>query len=104
MKRLLPFVLMALAAPISAQTVVMRSETPVAPFTVSPMATEIAAKLFPNVTYRRMLGDGFGKIIMPKIMQAMPVPVGDAAKAAVTVAERNELVALLGVDPKKMKQ
>jgi len=100
MKRLLPFVPMALAAPISAQPIVMSSDTPVAPFTVSPMATEIAAKLFPNVTYRRMLGDGFGKIIdgfgkiiMPKIMQVMPVFVGDAAQ-----------VALLGVDPKKMKQ
>jgi hypothetical protein len=45
----------------------------------------------------------------------MPALVGDAAKAAaslpkakkyqdLTEAERNELAALLGVDPKKMKQ
>jgi hypothetical protein len=52
---------------------------------------------------------------MPKIMQAMPTLVGDAAKAAATLpkakkyedlteAERNDLAALLDVDPKKMKK
>ncbi|MFZ4748399.1 MAG: hypothetical protein ACOYLK_16195, partial [Sphingomonas sp.] len=61
MKRLLPFVLMALAAPISAQTVITSSDTPVAPVTVSPMTTGIAAKLFPDGSYRRMLGDSLGK-------------------------------------------
>ena len=52
---------------------------------------------------------------MPKIMQAMPTLIGDAVKATaalpkarkyadLTVSERNELAALLGIDPKKMKK
>ena len=52
---------------------------------------------------------------MPKIMQAMPTLIGDAVKATaalpkakkyadLTPSERNELAALLGIDPKKAKK
>jgi Uncharacterized protein conserved in bacteria (DUF2059) len=52
---------------------------------------------------------------MPKIMQAMPALIGDAVKATaalpkarkyadLTASEREELAALLGIDPKKMKK
>jgi len=81
MKRLLPFVLMALAAPISAQTVITSSDTPVAPVTISPMTTGIAAKLFPDGSYRRMLGDSLGKRMSGMVGPMGTMPLGDLAKA-----------------------
>jgi len=80
-KRLLPLVLMALAAPLSAQTFVPSSGSPVAPVTFWPMATELAAKLFPDVTHRRMLGDSLGKMKSGMVDQMANMPLGDPAKA-----------------------
>lgn len=81
MKRLLPLVLMALAAPLSAQTVITSNDTPVAPVTVWPMATALAAKLFPDGTHRRMLGDSLGKMKSGMVDQLGNMPLGDLAKA-----------------------
>jgi hypothetical protein len=80
-KRVLSLALLTLAAPLAAQTVVTSSDTPAAPVTTSPTATEIAAKLFPDGTYRRMLGDSLGKMMSGMVDQMGNLPLGDLAKA-----------------------
>jgi len=80
MKRVLPLFLLALPASLSAQTVVTSSDTP-APTAVSSTATEIAAKLFPDGTYRRMLGDSLGKMMSGMVDQMGNLPLGELAKA-----------------------
>ena len=81
MKHVISLGLMTLAVPLSAQTVVTSSDTPTAAVTVSPTATAIAAKLFPDGTYRRMLGDSIGKMMSGMVDQMGNVPLGDLAKA-----------------------
>jgi hypothetical protein len=83
MKTMIALAALALAAPLSAQTVVAATETPAAtqPVTVSPLATGIAAKLFPDGTYRKLLGDTFTKMMSGMIDQMADVPLGDLMKS-----------------------
>jgi len=72
---------LAMATPTFAQTAVARTETPAPAVAASPLATDIAAKLFPDGTYRRMLGDTFTKMMSGMIDQMGNVPLGDIAKS-----------------------
>ncbi len=81
MKRVLLPMLMTFPVPLSAQTVVTSNDTPAAPVAVSPTATEIAAKLFPDGTYRRMLGDSLGKMMSGMVDQMGSLPLGELARA-----------------------
>jgi hypothetical protein len=74
---------LALASPLSAQTVVAADGAPAvaSPVAVSPLATSIAGKLFPNGTYRKMLGATFTKMMSGMIDQMGDVPLGDVMKS-----------------------
>ena len=71
--------LIAVASPVAAQTVAATGATiTIAP----PAATEIADKLFPPGTYRKMLGESFGKMTSGMIDQMGEVPIAEFVKAA----------------------
>jgi len=94
---------LTVAAPLSAQTVVATSAPPIAPPPVaaspiaaspvsvslgaaspgaaSPGAAVIAAKLFPDGTYRKILGETFSKMMSGMIDQLGDVPLDDFMKA-----------------------
>jgi hypothetical protein len=68
-------------APLSAQTVVSTSDQPAAVMVSTPVATEVAAKLFPEGTYRQMLGDSFTKMTTGMLDQMGDVPLGEIIKS-----------------------
>ena len=89
---------LTVAVPLSAQTVVATSAPPIAPppvaaspiaalpvsvslGTASPGAAVIAAKLFPDGTYRKILGETFSKMMSGMIDQLGDVPLDDFMKA-----------------------
>jgi hypothetical protein len=78
------FLLIALAAsvgtPLHAQPVVAADAAATAP-TAPSTATAIAAKLFPDGTYRKMLGPSFTKMMSGMIDQMGDVPLGDLMKS-----------------------
>ncbi|UVO55337.1 DUF2059 domain-containing protein [Sphingomonas sp. SUN039] len=80
MKTMIALATLALATPLSAQTVVATHDAPPAA-APSPVATDIAAKLFPDGTYRKMLGDTFSKMMSGMIDQMGNMPLGDLVKA-----------------------
>ena len=81
MKRMIVLAALALATPLTAQTVVTSSDTPAVTPAPSFAATDIAAKLFPDGTYRKMLGDGFTKMMSGMIDQMGNVPLGELMKS-----------------------
>jgi hypothetical protein len=81
MKTTIVMAALVFAAPLSAQTVVASSDTPTIAAAPSPLAANIAAKLFPDGTYRKMLGDSFSKMMSGMIDQMGNVPLGDLVKS-----------------------
>ena len=79
------FLLIALAAsvatPLHAQPVPAGDTAATTVTTAPPTATAIAAKLFPDGTYRKMLGDSFTKMMSGMIDQMGDVPLGDLMKS-----------------------
>ena len=103
MKLVLAFVSMVLASPLLAQSRLPAGAAISNP-PASPIATEVAAKLFPNGTYRRMLGpqfskmmsgmaDGIGTMPLGPILKAAGLPEADAAK--LDKATLGEIMAIL---------
>jgi hypothetical protein len=82
MKQILILSALALSAPVSAQTIVAATGAPAAERAVSPLATEIAGKLFPDGTYRRMLGPSFSKMMSGMTDNIGTMPIGPIVKAA----------------------
>ncbi len=82
MKTFLAGCAFALAAPVSAQTVVAATGDTVPVAGASPLATQIAGKLFPDGTYRRMLGPQFGKMMAGMTDNIGTMPIGPLVKAA----------------------
>ena len=86
---------LAVAAPLSAQTAAPSLTAEAA----TPLASEIAAKLFPDGTYRKMLGpqmtqmlsgmtDGVGGMPMGPLLKAAGLPEVDAAKLDKTTMDQ----------------
>lgn len=103
MKSMIALLTLALATPVTAQTVAAATDIAV-PAPASPVAVEIAGKLFPDGTYRRMLGpqfskmmsgmtDGIGAMPMGPFLKAAGLPESDAAKLdKATLGEIMEIV------------
>lgn len=79
---------LTVAAPLSAQTVVATSAPLVAPLAIAPLpvaaspaATAIAAKLFPDGTYRKIFGDSFTTMVSGMVNELGDVQLGDFMKA-----------------------
>lgn len=79
MKRL-ALLALALSAPLAAQPAApVAAEAPQA---ISPVAAEVAAKLFPDGTYRRLLGPSFTQMMSKMVDGGMSnVPLGALVKA-----------------------
>jgi hypothetical protein len=71
--------LLASASPLAAQTV---AATPAVVTVVPPVATQVAGKLFPVGTYRKLLGDTLGKMMTGMIDQMGDMPIAEIVKAA----------------------
>jgi hypothetical protein len=81
MKTLIIALATVVAAPLHAQSIADAEATMAAPMPASPAATAIAGKLFPDGTYRKMLGQSFTKMIGGMINQMGDVPLGDLMKS-----------------------
>ncbi len=82
MKSTIALIALALASPVSAQTAVETTAAPATEAKASPLATEIAAKLFPDGTYRRMLGPSFTKMMSGMTDSLGSMPIGPILQAA----------------------
>lgn len=82
---MIKFLLIALAAsvatPLHAQSIPAADIAATTVTTAPPTAIAIAAKLFPDGTYRKMLGDSLSKMMSGMIDQMGDVPLGDLMKS-----------------------
>ena len=81
MKNMIVLAALIFTTPLAAQTVVTSNNTPAVAAVPPFAAIHIAAKLFPDGTYRTMLGDGFTKMMSGMIDQMGNVPLGDLMKS-----------------------
>ncbi|MFM9853086.1 MAG: hypothetical protein ACKVOJ_09805 [Sphingomonadaceae bacterium] len=81
MKTILALAALMAGTPLAAQTLVSTSNQPTAISASTPVATEVAAKLFPAGTYRQMLGETFTKMTTGMLDQIGDLPLGEIAKA-----------------------
>jgi hypothetical protein len=103
-KALLAVLALGIATPSLAQTEVKPTETQQT--TASPLATEIATKLFPDGTYRKLLGPTFTQMLSGMFDNMGSVPLGQIARAvgadekvaaALDKAKSDEIMAI--IDP-----
>ncbi len=81
-KIIFALVALTLAVPASAQTADSPATTPAGQVQASPLAVEVAAKLFPDGTYRRMLGPSFSSMMSGMTDSMGAMPLGPILKAA----------------------